>query len=291
MRYAVLSDIHGNMPAFEAVLHDLEQRAVDTLIYLGDAVGYYAEAEAVIDALAQRAAVHPCYVNGQQTMKPLWVAGNHELGMIEQTNGTTGIAEDAWRTWQCTRTHLPADKLQLLADLPLRIETELADGLSVTIVHASPINGEMTNGYITNPEQARQAGQAFEAQICLSGHTHYPRIYQTKEQPSLFGNEWEQFDIGPIHKPEEPFAFGERRAILNPGGVGQPRDGNPLASYGVLDTATRTFTVHRVAYDISQMQQRVRSWLAACFAPDVVHRLCEGDKPGTGLSSRLERGI
>lgn len=290
MRYAVLSDVHGNMPALKAVMEDLERRSVDTMIYLGDAVGYYAEAETAITELTRYVTPHPCYINGQQTVTPLWVAGNHEVGMIEQNNGTKEIAEEAWRTWQCTRTDLSAETLQFLGNLPLRIETELADSVSATIVHSTPIDGSITTGYITNPEEARQAGRAFDAQICLSGHTHYPRIYRMMEK-SFFGGEWEQFDVGYLHEPEIPFAFGERRVILNPGGVGQPRDGNPLASYGLLDTAARTFTVHRVAYDIPRTQQRVYSWLSSYFAPDIVTRLCEGNQPGVGLSARLERGI
>ncbi len=282
MRYAILSDIHANLPALEAVLNDLETQAVTALIYLGDAVGYYADTAAVLDVLRQRVTRCACQVDGVSTEAALWVAGNHEWGVlqrIEQRRFSAG----ALPALQRTQADLTPDDRDLLARLPERIELDLDDGLSATLCHATPTDPVGIAGYIENSEDARDAGQHFTTKLCLVGHTHYPRICY-EEQPGMGGLcRWDVIDVFEAMLPGGQYQIGPERLILNPGSVGQPRDGDPRAAYAILDTTERTFSVRRIDYDIARTQARLHTWLADT-APDLL------DGPG-GLAERLKRGI
>jgi predicted phosphodiesterase len=284
MRYAILSDIHANLPALRAVLDDLAAQSIDTTICLGDAVGYYADGAAVIALLRDLLAPHACTADGRSATLPLWVAGNHEWGVLKRL--------DAYQFSVAARTalvraqaDLPADATDFLAGLPQRIEVDLGDGLAATLVHAAPCDpiGATGAGYIENSEDAQEAAQAFSSQICLVGHTHYPRICREIRHAESGRLSWATTDVFEEVLPGGSCIFGGERLILNPGSVGQPRDGDPRASYAILDTVARSFAVRRVAYDIPAAQARVRSWLKRAPAD-----LLNGHG---GLAERLQRGI
>ncbi len=284
MRYAIVSDIHANLSALHAVLDDLASQSIDTIICLGDTVGYYADSAAVIALLHSRLTPHDCSADGRPASVPLWVAGNHEWGLLDRIEAYQ-FSTAARTALTYTRAELPAAEISFLAGLPQQIEIDLGDDLSATIVHAAPGDpvGTTGAGYIENSEDAQDAAQAFRSQICLVGHTHYPRICREITHSESDRHSWATIDVFEDVLPGGSCVFGAERMILNPGSVGQPRDGDPRASYAILDTSARSFAVRRVKYDISATQSRVRSWLTRAPA-----KLLDGHG---SLAERLERGI
>jgi predicted phosphodiesterase len=284
MRYAILSDIHANLPALQAVLDDLAAQSIDTTLCLGDTVGYYADATAAIALLRDLLAPRDCIADGRPATAPLWVAGNHEWGLLNRIDAYQ-FSPAARTALARTQADLPATTTSFLAGLPQRIEADLGDGLSATIVHAAPTDpvGATGASYIENSEDAQDAARAFHSQICLVGHTHYPRICRENANGAISRLSWATTDVFEDVLPGGSCVFGAERLILNPGSVGQPRDGDPRASYAILDSAARSFSVRRVAYDIVAAQSGVRSWLARAPA-----ELLNGYG---GLAERLARGI
>jgi predicted phosphodiesterase len=284
MRYAILSDIHANLPALRAVLDDLAAQSIDATICLGDAVGYYADGALVIALLRELVTARNCSADGRLATLPLWVAGNHEWGLLNRIEAYQ-FSPAARTALAHMQADLPADLTMFLAGLPQRIEADLGDGLVATIVHAAPSDpvGATGAGYIENSEDAQDSAQAFSSQLCLVGHTHYPRICREIKQGESDRLSWSTTDVFEEVLPGGCCVFGGERLILNPGSVGQPRDGDPRASYAILDTAARSFAVRRVEYDIQAAQARVRSWLKR--APD---DMLNGHG---GLAERLARGI
>ena len=284
MRYAILSDIHANLSALRAVLDDLANQLIDTTICLGDAVGYYADSAAVIALLRNMVTPRACTADSRPATLPLWVAGNHEWGLLNRIEAYQ-FSLAARAALARTQADLPAAPTRFLAGLPQHIEVHLGDGLTATLVHAAPNDpvGTTGAGYIENSEDAQEAAQAFHSQICLVGHTHYPRICREIRRAENGRLSWATIDVFEDVLPGGIYVFGNERLILNPGSVGQPRDGDPRASYAILDTAARSFTVRRVAYDIQAAQSRTRSWLKRASA-----ELLNGHG---GLAERLARGI
>jgi predicted phosphodiesterase len=262
MRYAILSDIHANLPALRAVLDDLAGQSIHAAICLGDAVGYYADGAAVIDLLRDLVMPRDCTADGRPAVTPLWVAGNHEWGLLKRIEDYQ-FSPAARAALARARADTPAAAKTFLADLPQRIEVELGDGLTATLVHAAPADPVGASGasYVENSEDAQDAAETFGSQICLLGHTHYPRICREVRHGGSGRMIWETKEVFEDVLPGGSCQFGAERLILNPGSVGQPRDADPRASYAILDTSARSFSVRRVPYDISAAQARVRGWL------------------------------
>jgi predicted phosphodiesterase len=220
MRIAVLSDIHSNLPALNAVLKAVG--SVDAVWHLGDVVGYGPEPDAVVARLAEVGAVG--------------VRGNHDAAAcggreIEWFN------PEARAAMEWTRTAIsPATKAWLEA-LPER----LIEG-QFTLVHGSP--RDPTWEYVTSVPVARANLAVLTTRYGLHGHTHVPIAYREDDgrvEPITPGN-------GSV------LGLDARRTLLNPGSVGQPRDGDPTASWLVLDTDREECTWHRVPYDIASVQ-------------------------------------
>src|SRR5262249_53872108 len=194
MRYAILSDIHANLPALRAVIDDLVSQSIDATICLGDTIGYYADGAAVIAPLRELVAPRDCIADDRPATKPLWVAGNHEWGLLNRIEAYqfSPAARAA-----LARTDLPAAAKRFLAGLPQRIEAELGDGLAATIVHAAPGDpvGAMGASYVENSEDAQDAAQAFRTQICLVGHTHYPRICREIQRGASGRLGWDTVEV------------------------------------------------------------------------------------------------
>lgn len=284
MRYAILSDIHANLPALRAVIDDLAGRSIDATICLGDAIGYYADGAAVIDMLRDLVTPREHVADGRPATAPLWVAGNHEWGALDRIDASQ-FSPAARAAIAQTRADLPAAATTFLTGLPQRIELDLGDGLAATLVHAAPADPVGASGasYIENSEDAQEAAEAFDTQICLLGHTHYPRICHQIADARHGRPGWETIDVFEQALPGGSCELGGQRLILNPGSAGQPRDGDPRASYAILDTTARSFAVQRVDYDIAAAQSRVRAWLTRAPA-----ELLDGHG---GLAERLMRGI
>ncbi len=226
MRCAILADIHSNLSAFTAVLDDIRQRGgADELWCLGDVVGYGPEPHQCIERL--RHEKHVC------------VSGNHDLAAIGKidTSGFNALAAAAasWTAWQLT----PEDRLYLKG-LPLTIEVG-----NFTLVHGSPRDPVME--YILSAYTACENFAFFKSRFCLVGHSHALAVFQYRAG-SCSSDEL---------SPDAELKLGEDRLIINPGGVGQPRDGDPRASYAIYDSATLVLRLYRVPYDIAATQTRM----------------------------------
>lgn len=244
MRVTVLSDVHANLPALEAVLQHAEaERALDQVWSLGDLVGY---------------GPHPGECLALLRRYPfLSVAGNHDLAAIGELD-TGEFNPDAAAAVAWTARHLTATERAFLRALPLvRVEGEF------TLVHGSLRHPVWE--YILGPEAARAHLARQQTPYSFVGHTHVPMLGvepATGETPELW-----------LATDGETVALAEQRLIINPGGVGQPRDGDPRAAYAVLDLEARTITFHRVAYDIARTQQAMR---AAGLPTWLIQRLAYG---------------
>lgn len=237
MRYLILSDLHANLPALEAVIDDAQTLGYDEILVLGDLVGYGADPAAVIDrtlALSPRSMIR----------------GNHDkvCAGIEPPvlfNDAARLAAE-WTHDTLSPEHL--DTLAKLPQGPMTVTPELE------ICHGAPFDEDF---YLFEEADAARAIASTAARICLFGHTHVPTLFAKADDP--FGNQ-----IGTLEEYRLPAAGP---ALINVGSVGQPRDRDPRAAYGVLDTDQNTILLRRVAYDIAAAQASIMAaglpaWLA-----------------------------
>ena len=221
MRYAILADIHANLEALEAVLQDIEARGgVEELWCLGDTVGYGPQPSECL--------------NKVKAEKHVAIAGNHDRAAIGRLDLST-FNPQAAAAARWTATQLSQEDKEYLSALPLSLE--IAD---FTLVHGSP--REPVWEYLLTPEEARDNFNYFSTPYCLIGHSHIPLV---------FTNE------GKVEKLPAHLSLGRERLIINPGGVGQPRDGNPLASYAIYDAEKKAINHFRIPYDIQATQTKM----------------------------------
>lgn len=249
MRLGVLSDVHGNRHALEAVLGTLDGLGIDRIICLGDVVGYGPDPADCLDLLRSR----------PTTM----VLGNHEEALLRPAlaRGFRDVAREAI-AWTRRRLRLERpDLLAWLAELPGM--TYL--GNAVMCVHDSPAPGGAR--YLVTRKDAIEAFPGVGVPICFVGHTHLPSAFQ------LVGDDGGSVRMIDRRSLERVTVDPADRWILNPGSVGQPRDGDPRASFAVLDLAEATVEWERVAYDIGAAQ---RDALRAGLPPRTAERLAIG---------------
>jgi predicted phosphodiesterase len=229
MRIAIVSDVHSNTEALTAVFRHAEAGgALDAVWCLGDIVGYGPEPSAVLAML--------------RTQNLTSVAGNHDLAAaggigVEEFNSYAAEAA-IWSGEQLSE----AERRYLLA-LPL---TQMARDF--TLVHGTLREPEWE--YLLTGEQAQMQFELQTTTYSLVGHSHLPFRFE------------EQIGAAPqltIARDGERLAVGDGRCILNPGSVGQPRDGDPRASYLLYDEGAASVTWHRVEYDIAATQQKMRA--------------------------------
>jgi predicted phosphodiesterase len=225
MRIAVLSDIHANLPALDAVLADAG--AVDAIWHLGDVVGYGPDPDGVVSRLRERGA--------------LGVRGNHDAAAIGGSE-IDWFNPDARRAMEWTRGAIGRASIEWLSAQPERRTLETCE-----LVHGSP--REPLWEYVTSPSVARDNLDLLRQPIGLHGHTHMPVAFVEA------GDRVERF----APAPGSSFRLDGRRALVNPGSVGQPRDGDTRASYLILDPAAGTISWHRVTYDIEAVQAAMRA--------------------------------
>ena len=226
MRYAVLADIHANLAAFTAVLDDIKERGgMDELWCLGDVVDYGPDPSECISLLREHK--HVC------------IAGNHDLAAIGQLD-LTNFNPDAAVSNRWTQQQLAPEDTEYLDALPL----VLKEGV-FTLVHGSPRDPVWE--YLLSIESATENFHHFDTRYCLIGHSHIPLAFLEEEDTARY-----------LPWPEDGrVTLGERRMILNPGGVGQPRDGDSRASYAIFDPESDTLTLCRIAYDIRHTQKKM----------------------------------
>ena len=251
MRLAILSDVHANLAALDAVLAGIG--SVDGVRVLGDIVGYGPEPDGVVERLRSAGATGVC--------------GNHDLAalggdLIEWFN------PDARAAIEWTIGRISESTRDWLAGLPQRLE----EG-PFTLVHGSPRDPVWE--YITDAQVAATEVDAMTTPYCLFGHTHVPAAFReaggtthgrTRSQAGL-AMDTVRIRAGTV------VVLDDRRALLNPGSVGQPRDGISSASWLLLDTDALTATWHRTEYDIARTQGAMR---AAGLPGRLVARLTVG---------------
>jgi len=250
MRTLVLADIHSNIDALDAVLMAASALRVDRTVVLGDIVGYNAAPREVLRRLDSLAPV-------------LTVRGNHDkvCAGLEPAAAFSPLAREAIE-W--TRRQLSPPFLTRLAELP---RGPLMLGERVELCHGAPFDEDF---YVQDALDARRALESTAARLCLNGHTHVPAVYRTAglsvrdetpldlEIPELVVVAWPQ----------------QGRMLINVGSVGQPRDGDPRAAFGVLDEGAGTMELRRVVYNIAAAQRRIIDAGLPAF-----------------LAERLERGL
>jgi predicted phosphodiesterase len=227
MRYAILADIHANLAAFTAVLDDIKNRGgVEEIWCLGDVVGYGPDPHPCLELLCRHR--HVC------------VAGNHDWAAIGKLD-TNYFNPDAAAACHWTARQLSPDDVDYLKKLLLVIEKG-----DFTLAHGSP--REPIWEYLLSTDAAQENFAHFKSPFCLVGHSHVPLAFQYGETGVVSFNPF---------SPDIDLALGESRLIINPGGVGQPRDGDPRASYAIYDSETKMVRLYRVPYDIRATQAKM----------------------------------
>jgi diadenosine tetraphosphatase ApaH/serine/threonine PP2A family protein phosphatase len=229
MRIAVISDVHSNLSALDAVL--AQAGAVDAVWHLGDIVGYGPEPDAVVDRLAAVGAVG--------------VRGNHDAAACGGTE-IDWFNPEARSAMEWTRGVISAGTRAWLAELPER--RTLAD---FTLVHGS--GRDPTWEYVTSGASAQSSLAAMDTTHGINGHTHIPVAFV------VAGDRVGRIGPGPGADETAISLGGGERMLLNPGSVGQPRDGDPRASYLIMDTAAGTATWQRVTYDVAAVANAMRA--------------------------------
>jgi diadenosine tetraphosphatase ApaH/serine/threonine PP2A family protein phosphatase len=246
VRYAVLSDVHGNLEALSTVLADAASEGALGILCLGDAVGYGADPVPCIELLGERST--------------RMVAGNHEHGAL-------GLLDVRWfnsaaraaALW--TRDRLGADHQSFLSGLPLATTHGEA-----TCVHASPRRPEEWD-YLLSAEDGFQAFGDFATRLCFVGHSHRPGVWSLGSS----GPAYEDLAGPAFHDHRIPFHDG-RRYIINVGSVGQPRDRDPRAAYVLWDEDERSVTLRRVTYDHKAAAAKIlRAGLPRALADRLAH--------------------
>jgi predicted phosphodiesterase len=241
MRYAVISDIHGNLEAFEAVLKAVSEENVEGYMFVGDVVGYGANPKECIKMLV--------------SLKPvITIAGNHEWGATGNLD-ISYFSEAAADAVLWTRKALGEGEIEYLRSMPLIYEDE-----KITLVHGT-LNMPEEFYYTFDTEDAYVTLSQMRNPLCFVGHTHVPGIF-VSDQTKV--DILENLDI----KMDT-----ELKYLVNVGSVGQPRDGNPEASFAIYDDEEFTISIKRVPYDVRKAQDKI---MKAGLPAELAARLSEG---------------
>lgn len=242
MKYLIISDIHSNLEAFEAVIEDSASHKCDAILCLGDFVGYGA---------SPNECVHKFLGLPNATA----VLGNHDAAVLKPSErelfnpvAKAGVAY--------SEEQLDEEGAKFLRQLPFTRNT--GDGFMV--VHASPSRPESWI-YVIEPLEAADAFHAMDEQLAFIGHTHFPAVYTATGT------------VRPFATGEMVRLDSETKCLINVGSVGQPRDGDARAAYVVYDADRGTVSIFRVEYDIDTTVQKI---LAAGLPPMLADRLSRG---------------
>lgn len=244
MRYLILTDIHANRHALDAVLTDARRLGFDAVLCLGDIVGYGGEPAAALDLTF---GLSPAGL----------IRGNHDK-VCAGLEPATAFNEVARRAAEWTHATLSPEHLRQLVELP-RGPASISHDLE--ICHGTPWNEDQ---YVFDRFDAARAMRSASRRICLFGHTHLPAIYATPSHPAVR-----------IDGRDDAYQLpAEGTVLINVGAVGQPRDGDPRAAYGLLDVDTWTLQLRRVPYDVAGAQASI---MGAGLPPWLATRLATGE--------------
>lgn len=243
MLIALLADVHANREALTACLADAERAGADSYVFLGDLVGYGPDPAWVVERVAQMVD------NGA-----LAIQGNHDAAVHDTTHSLAPLAQ-ASMVW--TRSRLTPTHVEFLRTLPLDLNED--DRLYVHAGASAPQDWI----YVLGPREAFQSFRATAQRLTFCGHTHIPALFN-ESATSL-----PQHHV-PVDSQPMPL-LTQRRWIAVLGAVGQPRDRNPAACYGLLDTATNRLTYQRVPYDVDVTARKIiAAGLPAALASRIV---------------------
>lgn len=246
MRYLVLSDIHSNLEALDAVLRAAAKQ-YDAVLVLGDLVGYCADPNAVVERIR---GLEPAAI----------VRGNHDkvAAGLDTADDFNPIAKTAA---QWTRNALTRETRDYLRDLPTG--PRIVDD-AVEICHGSPLDEDL---YVVGDLDATRAMAASRRPLCLFGHTHVALCGKLDAHKRL------EIDAPQGHPEFEASLDPAAKYLVNPGSVGQPRDGDSRAAYALVDLDRNTLKLCRVAYPIEMAQKKI---LEAGLPPQLAYRLGMG---------------
>ncbi|HEX6508088.1 MAG TPA: metallophosphoesterase family protein [Chloroflexota bacterium] len=229
MRTLIISDIHGNLEALQSVLGSTD--GIDSVVCLGDIVGYGPSPNECVETV--------------KNLEPAaCLAGNHDLGATA-TIDISLFSSAAARALVWTRSVLKPENLAYLETLK---PTGMWEGAA--LAHGSPRDPVWE--YLESPQQAAASLELIQSDACFVGHTHVPRVFEQGEEPETPRVR----AFAPAHEDAVPLSDGTRR-ILNPGSVGQPRDGDPRAAYAVVDDSEGVSTFLRVSYAFDVTQRKI----------------------------------
>jgi predicted phosphodiesterase len=228
MRVLVISDIHANLAAFEAVLADAAGK-YETIWFLGDLVGYGPDPDECVSLMREQPHMSLC--------------GNHDWAVLDKLD-IEGFNPEAKQAIEWTQKMLSDDNRAYLDSLEATTSAE-----PFTLAHASM--RQPIWEYILDAYTASINFMFLETPFALVGHTHVPVIYEERGEK-----------VVATHAPDydDPIQLNGNRLIINPGSVGQPRDSDPRAAYSILDTDAMTWQFHRVSYPIKRTQMRMRQF-------------------------------
>jgi predicted phosphodiesterase len=228
MRIALLSDVHGNLPAFEAVLADVDAEGVEEVWCLGDLVGYGAQPDECVELARRRC--------------DLCLAGNHDM-VVTGAIDIADFSSSAARAAEWTRDHIGAESLQFLTELSPR-----DDGRVIGLYHASPRDPVWE--YVLSAWQAEECMDAMEPRVGAVGHSHVALWFHRHGSGEL---------DGAMAEGGMECDLGDGEWLINPGGVGQPRDGDPRAAWLLLDTEAWSARWRRVEYPIERAASAIEA--------------------------------
>lgn len=252
MRYLVLGDVHGNAPALEAVLRDAKRRGFDATIFMGDLVGYYPYVVEVVESIRSLQPAHA-------------LLGNHDALLLSLIDGQDllDVREDSLALGVIQRhlAQLSDDDIAFLRGFTERAEGEGWQAAHGGFRHRFEYLSSLASAEANLPQMAQSIG--------LVAHTHVPKAFAciSAAEQSM----WRTVEFA---APQTVYRIPpQARAILNPGAVGQPRDGDRQAAYAIFDPAARSFEVRRVPYDVAAVQRRV---VEAGYPTSLADRLGQG---------------
>ncbi len=226
MRYLLISDVHGNLHALQEVLKHAKKQGYDDILFLGDAIGYGAFPNECVEILRE--------------VSSEFLRGNHDSVIIDEAllDYMNPYAKEAiiWSMEQLTD-----ENAEFLANRPVSVNIDK----DFLIVHSTPDEPEVWD-YIYDVEDAFSELYRLDEWVCAFGHTHIPVVFSFST---------ESLDVS-VLQPGVNLSR-DYKYLLNPGSVGQPRDGIPLASYGILDFDKGTFEVYRVEYPVEKAHRAI----------------------------------
>lgn len=219
MRVAVIADIHGNLAALEATLEELKDQSIDKYLCLGDIVGYGPDPSACLRRLDSLPVEH--------------LQGNHEARLLDLPTGRFNLVAEA--AIQYSKAALTESETEFLRSFP----EQLRVGHDILAVHGSPFDRDE---YVLSQGQMAASLDEIDTWVCVCGHTHQQYVFD--------GN---SIRMGPL----EIDLSRELHYLINPGSVGQPRDGDSRSAHAILDLESGHLTLGRVVYDIEDTTERI----------------------------------